>query len=192
MVFLTRGRKRIFMEKSCGKCQLANEGCRLSGDIFLKLNISVNNLSACRRMNSVSIMERPHRMCVTRYVLRVTFSALLTAVFISVWLMGEVAYTQEQTTEQNSCIAYHSEFDEENARIVEQWRKSIHEDRGIACEGCHGGDPTSVGDAKSSKAGFIGKPLPTDIPNLCATCHADVRLMRQYSLRTELKLLTLQ
>ncbi len=37
----------------------------------------------------------------------------------------------------------------------------------------------------SPEAGYIGVPAKKDIPALCASCHADVSLMRQYDLPTD-------
>jgi len=37
----------------------------------------------------------------------------------------------------------------------------------------------------SPEAGYIGVPAKTEIPALCASCHADVSLMRQYDLPTD-------
>ncbi len=37
----------------------------------------------------------------------------------------------------------------------------------------------------SPDAGYIGVPAKTEIPALCASCHADVALMRQYDLPTD-------
>jgi len=39
--------------------------------------------------------------------------------------------------------------------------------------------------AMSPEAGYIGVPPKTDIPALCASCHADVTQMRQYDLPTD-------
>jgi hypothetical protein len=40
-------------------------------------------------------------------------------------------------------------------------------------------------EAKSSSAGYVGVPAKTDIPALCASCHASVTQMRQYDLPTD-------
>ena len=57
----------------------------------------------------------------------------------------------------------------------------------MSCVDCHGGDAsaTTVDEAMSPGAGYIGAPAKTDIPALCASCHADVSQMRQYDLPTD-------
>ncbi|MGB8643831.1 MAG: cytochrome c3 family protein [Anaerolineae bacterium] len=88
---------------------------------------------------------------------------------------------------QNSCVNCHSTQGGSNQAIVQDWKTSIHSERGVGCADCHGGDPnaTTKEDAMSVKAGFVGAPKKVDIPALCASCHSDVEAMRQYDLTTD-------
>jgi len=108
--------------------------------------------------------------------------------FISLCTIG-LGYPLIATAQEgeDSCIACHRELGDEYEVHVEQWEKSIHKEVGVACAECHGGDPGTmdVDEAKSEDAGFIGKPDPKDVPGLCAKCHADSKLMRQYNIRTD-------
>jgi hypothetical protein len=87
----------------------------------------------------------------------------------------------------NTCLDCHSTLGGKHAEITEQWQRSIHGERNVTCADCHGGDPsaTTVDGAMAPDAGYIGVPAKTEIPALCASCHADVSLMRQYGLPTD-------
>ena len=93
----------------------------------------------------------------------------------------------EPVSSTNTCLDCHSTLGGSDAQIVSDWESSIHATRGVICADCHGGDPnaTDAMTAMSPDAGFIGKPDRTEIPSLCASCHADVTLMRQYDLPTD-------
>ncbi len=90
---------------------------------------------------------------------------------------------------KSSCVDCHSSFPAPTGVTEEQWAADIHAQKGLTCAGCHGGDPKdpSPEGAMSKKAGFRGKPKRTEIPAMCAKCHADGAYMRQYnpSLRTD-------
>jgi hypothetical protein len=87
----------------------------------------------------------------------------------------------------NTCLDCHSQLGGKDKDITDQWQRSIHAERDVTCADCHGGDPsaTTVDEAMSPDAGYIGAPAKSDVPALCASCHADVSLMRQYDLPTD-------
>lgn len=87
----------------------------------------------------------------------------------------------------NTCFDCHSTLGGKQVEITDQWQRSIHSERGVTCADCHGGDPSAsdVNESMSPEAGYIGVPAKKDIPALCASCHADVTLMRQYDLPTD-------
>jgi len=101
---------------------------------------------------------------------------------------GLFAQAQPQIA-KSSCVECHSGFPEPTGVTEAQWAADIHAQKGLTCAGCHGGDPSepSPEGAMSKKAGFRGKPKRTEIPAMCAKCHADGAYMRQYnpSLRTD-------
>jgi len=87
----------------------------------------------------------------------------------------------------NTCVDCHATLGGKHAAITAQWQRSIHAERDVTCADCHGGDPSAsmVDESMSPEAGYIGAPAKTDIPSLCASCHADVNRMRQYDLPTD-------
>ncbi len=97
-----------------------------------------------------------------------------------------IAYPAPQAS-ANTCADCHERLAGPDEQLVSDWRVSVHAERGVKCADCHGGDP-SAPDASAAmdvQAGFIGKPARESIPGLCASCHADVRFMRQYDLPTD-------
>ena len=91
-----------------------------------------------------------------------------------------------QTT--NTCLDCHAALDPPLQVTAEQFAHDIHAQKGLNCASCHGGDPTKADmDAMSKTAGFRGKILRSQIPELCGRCHSDGAFMRQYnpSLRTD-------
>lgn len=87
----------------------------------------------------------------------------------------------------NSCVNCHNTLSGNLKTPVQDWESSIHYQRSVLCEDCHGGDATKTAkeQAHATQAGFIGKPNIVDIPALCASCHARVETMRQYDLPTD-------
>ncbi|MGE5141052.1 MAG: cytochrome c3 family protein [Rudaea sp.] len=86
---------------------------------------------------------------------------------------------------KSTCVTCHSSYGGKLAQVVTDWQSSIHSQKGVSCEDCHGGDPTSMDKAMTLAAGFIGVPKKVDIPALCASCHSRVDAMRQYDLPTD-------
>ncbi len=89
---------------------------------------------------------------------------------------------------QNTCLDCHGALDPPLQVTEQQFTSDIHSQKGLTCASCHGGDPTKADmDAMSKAAGFRGKILRSQIPELCGRCHSDVAFMRQYnpSLRTD-------
>ena len=90
---------------------------------------------------------------------------------------------------KNSCLDCHSNLPEPLGVAQEEFSHDIHEQKGLTCASCHGGDPTSddPDKAMSRKAGWKGKIDRKQIPQLCGTCHADPGYIRQFnpSLRTD-------
>lgn len=63
-----------------------------------------------------------------------------------------------------------------------QFERSRHAQEGVGCVSCHGGNDRSLEQSVAHGAGFTGRPKRSDIPRLCASCHADQERMRAYNL----------
>ena len=108
---------------------------------------------------------------------------MVIGIFSVPMLAGTVAAKTE-----SSCITCHSKMDiAELSQPAKGFVEGIHYSSGFGCEDCHGGDPTRGAkeddpDLAHSKAkGFIGTPAVSQIPELCAKCHADVEFMKKYN-----------
>lgn len=88
---------------------------------------------------------------------------------------------------ESGCVTCHQALTGKQADPVAEFNKSVHAKARVSCVDCHGGDSrtTDMGKAMSAKRGFVGKPGPRRIPKLCARCHADIRRMRPYNIRTD-------
>jgi predicted CXXCH cytochrome family protein len=134
--------------------------------------------------------------------------ALLAIPSVCLWAKEEAAAPDEIPTNEESqaqvepaaqaapaagkqssgCITCHMEAGGKLAELVTQFQGSIHGELDFTCTDCHGGDDstTDIGQAKSVESGFIGKPEKAAIPEMCARCHGDAELMRQYgNIRTD-------
>jgi hypothetical protein len=72
------------------------------------------------------------------------------------------------------CIQCHSAMPGKLGEPPKLWRGSIHAENGIACNACHGGDPTDAANAMSPARGFLGAPKEKGIPAFCGRCHVGV------------------
>lgn len=72
------------------------------------------------------------------------------------------------------CIQCHSKLPEKYSEPVKLWKGSIHQENGIACNSCHGGDPRDAANAMSPARGFLGAPKEAAIPAFCGRCHVGV------------------
>ena len=84
---------------------------------------------------------------------------------------------------KDSCLECHSQMTGDLQAPASAFQSSVHFQHGFTCAACHGGDPNSDDpEASMSKAhGFVGVPLRTAVPKLCARCHSDPNFMRKYN-----------
>ena len=65
---------------------------------------------------------------------------------------------------------------------AEQYKADIHASKGFTCAACHGGDPSIMGlEGMDPKKGYIGKPAPAQVVEVCGKCHSDAAFMRQHN-----------
>lgn len=96
-------------------------------------------------------------------------------------LLGTAA--SQDSSPVNECLVCHLDLDEEYAKPAEIFPEDVHALSGFTCADCHGGDPTSddMDEAKDTEAGFIGVPIPKEVPSMCEKCHSDPVFMQQYN-----------
>ena len=110
----------------------------------------------------------------------------LGALVLGVLLLGVVgSHTAAQTAaENNTCLACHEGSADPRLRLpAETFAQDIHFSKGILCQDCHGGDPTSfdLTVAMGKAKGFVGKPTRQAIPQLCGRCHSDADYMKRFN-----------
>ena len=100
---------------------------------------------------------------------------LLSSLFILFFLPSSLF------AQANSCIACHKEMEEDLLQPVEAFPLDIHNQAGLGCESCHGGNPREEDIELAKDRTFRGKPERKDIPEFCASCHADASYMKSFN-----------
>lgn len=103
----------------------------------------------------------------TVMMMRRLFTGLVVVFVIA---MGCGAVQAEDTV----CITCHSAMEGKYGEPVKLWKGSIHEENGIACNACHGGDPKDAPNAMKKERGFLGAPKYNEVPSFCGRCHVGV------------------
>ena len=103
---------------------------------------------------------------------------LLTILFLGCLMPGAL----QAEDEPNTCLKCHLDND-----LMPQgyFAEDVHEQQGLSCAGCHGGDPSAedMEEAMSAENGYIGVPAKQDIPAFCGGCHSKIEIMRVYQPR---------
>jgi hypothetical protein len=117
----------------------------------------------------------------------VTVKVYTYVIFISIMFVMGVAVASAQQA-PSACITCHEYLGGELAKPVTEWRGSVHQQNGITCDLCHGGNPAiKLGNidqlpplqfadrqagAMSKSHGFVGKPSGKALFDLCRQCHS--------------------
>jgi hypothetical protein len=105
----------------------------------------------------------------------------MTMQALLLWLVCAASLAAAQS--KNSCLECHSGLPEPLGVSTETFAQSVHAQKGLGCVACHGGDATSDDPEKamSRSSGWKGKIERKQIPELCASCHADAEFMKKYN-----------
>ena len=104
--------------------------------------------------------------------------AATMALFLLALSVPQLSLAAPAEQAETVCIQCHSTLPDQLGAPVALWRKSIHAENGISCNGCHGGDPKNAADAMDRAHGFLGAPKEVEIPAFCGRCHPGV--MKDY------------
>jgi nitrate/TMAO reductase-like tetraheme cytochrome c subunit len=101
------------------------------------------------------------------------FMRYLPAVFLA---LAFAAVGQATENHEPVCIQCHDSemVKPELRKIPGEWRQSWHYQNGVACNDCHGGDPTDAAMAMSPQRGFVGTPKYKAVPAFCGKCHIGI------------------
>ncbi len=106
--------------------------------------------------------------------------AMAAALAAAAILVPGVTHADDATS---TCIDCHSQLEDELQAPATEFAVDVHNQPGLGCVGCHGGDPTADDpeEAMSPARGFRGTPEQTAIPALCGHCHADPAFMKRFN-----------
>ncbi len=105
---------------------------------------------------------------------------LCALLILALWVYSNSAYAQP---ESDNCAVCHLALGVENlTKPAELYQADIHAAKGFGCASCHGGDPSIMGlEGMDRKKGYLGKPTPTQVIEVCGKCHSDANFMRRYN-----------
>jgi predicted CXXCH cytochrome family protein len=98
------------------------------------------------------------------------------AVAIGLGLIPLASFAQK-----NSCLECHKTLEGELKAPAESFAQDIHQQFGLSCRDCHGGNPAEDDADRSMGASFKGVPKRAQIPEFCARCHSDAAYMRTFN-----------
>jgi predicted CXXCH cytochrome family protein len=111
--------------------------------------------------------------------LLISFCIIILCTFNKV-LVGQSLPNQKETDDQ--CIICHLSAGDKLEKMANDYKQSIHFEKGIGCTKCHGGDASSedINVSMSKEKGFIGIPKRFESYKLCVKCHSDQNVMNKY------------
>ena len=100
----------------------------------------------------------------------------LSSLVCAAWLcltVDALFHTQATVVAQtkDSCIDCHSRQKDKAGQIVPIYQTSTHSRVGIACDGCHGGDPAQSEKGKAHTGQFVARPDAAGTLEMCGKCH---------------------
>lgn len=85
--------------------------------------------------------------------------------------------------QKNSCVECHGKLEDELKAPVEGFKLDIHQQFGLSCQDCHGGNPAQDDADKAKDKTFKGVPKRAQVPEFCAHCHSDSAYIRNFNPR---------
>ena len=105
--------------------------------------------------------------------------AILYAIFLcGMLILVAPSHAADARKSDNSCVNCHSRLPGSSfvGAKSHSWTGSIHDQHGVTCDKCHGGDPHAA-DQKEAHAGVLGSSNTKspvyfkNIPSTCGKCH---------------------
>ncbi|GAB4325509.1 MAG: hypothetical protein Kow0059_21560 [Candidatus Sumerlaeia bacterium] len=110
-------------------------------------------------------------------------TALLLVCYAAPWSEATAAESF-QLAGSGQCEHCHQQLgDARLSSPAQTMPRDIHGREGLGCADCHGGDAEapSMERAHSEAMGFVGRPDPLHIPELCARCHSHPDIMTRFN-----------
>ena len=102
----------------------------------------------------------------------------LIAVFSALSLLPLAVFAQK-----DSCLECHSGLEAELKAPAVSFAQDVHQQFGLTCKDCHGGNPAQADADKAKDKTFKGTPKRAQIPEFCASCHSNTAYMRTFNPR---------
>ena len=100
--------------------------------------------------------------------------------FLSVLILAVSLFNLPLNAQKNYCIECHKELEDDLLAPVETLEMDIHQQFGLSCAACHGGNPSEEDIDLAKDESFKGSPNRSQIPEFCASCHSDLSYMRRF------------
>jgi predicted CXXCH cytochrome family protein len=85
--------------------------------------------------------------------------------------------------QKNSCLDCHAKLEDELKAPVEGFKLDVHQQFGLGCADCHGGNPAQDDADKAKDRTFHGAPKRAQVPEFCARCHSDSAYIKAFNPR---------
>jgi len=85
--------------------------------------------------------------------------------------------------QKNSCLECHAKLEAELKAPAENFKFDIHQQFGLGCADCHGGNPAKDDEDLAKDKAFRGAPKRSQVPEFCARCHSDSGYIKAYNPR---------
>jgi predicted CXXCH cytochrome family protein len=83
--------------------------------------------------------------------------------------------------QKNSCLDCHSQLEAELRAPADAFKQDIHQQFGLGCVDCHGGNPGQDDEDLAKDKSFKGAPKRAQVPEFCASCHSNAATMRSFN-----------
>jgi predicted CXXCH cytochrome family protein len=100
------------------------------------------------------------------------------ALMLSLFLLSGALLAQK-----NSCLECHAKLDDELKAPAEGFKLDVHQQFGLGCQDCHGGNPALDDEDKAKDKTFKGAPKRAQVPEFCARCHSDSAYIKAFNPR---------
>jgi predicted CXXCH cytochrome family protein len=104
-----------------------------------------------------------------------------TFILINILILATSLFNLSLYAQKNYCIECHQELEDELLAPVEAFKTDIHQQFGLSCVNCHGGNPSKENIDLAKDKTFKGIPQRASIPLLCASCHSNPNYMRRFN-----------
>jgi len=100
---------------------------------------------------------------------------------LSILILATSLFNLPLNAQKDYCIECHQELEDELLAPVETFKMDIHQQFGLSCADCHGGNPSEEDIDLAKDNSFKGTPQRSQIPEFCASCHSDSSYMRRFN-----------